>query len=596
MRERRATEDAFRAVLDRLAALVPAEAVDWCDAELAHAPADPVLLGLRSLAEYFAQRYEAAAGSAAQARASAAAAPACVASAGDGARPDPLSRMLALAVSGLARSGTVTAADAGVGVGADHLAIACAERGSLDEIAPGIRAVVAHVLTEAALACGRLELAESIVERSDALPESLLPSGDSGSPYLGMMRVTRVRLLAFRGRIAEAVALGEKAAAEAEGPAMRLLAEATLCLAQGNAAERGTVRGLAEKVTRTVGSPDDRVSSGCYLLVAYGLVATADLDAAAHFVLAAGGAGAAEGPGELAGLPVIDRALGFELLVASALAADDVEAAAAWQEQARSIAPDPIARSIVDRLDSRVALARGNAGDALGFAESAIAGAQAEGRMVEAAEGEIVRARAQVALRQRGAAQAGLEALAASARPDGYRAAERSAARELRGIGRRLRPRAGSGWEGLSPREQTVALLLVEGFDNAGIAEQLHVSPHTARAHVSRVLAAFGVASRTAAAARLIGLLAVDTVAPAAPLTPRQRDVARHVALGERNDQIAAELGISVKAVEKHMADIRRRWQVSSRVSIARFAAALGPDVAGPQAAGAESAGPDVAE
>jgi DNA-binding NarL/FixJ family response regulator len=554
MRESRAAEVVFRAVLDRLAALEAAEAVDWCESELTRTPADPVLLGLRSLAEYFAQRYEAATASAAAARAVAG--------------RDPLERMLALAVSGLARSGTVTAP----GIGTDHLAVAESELGSLDDISAGIRPVVAHVLTEAALACGRLDLAESIVARSDTLPEALLASEGSGSPYLGLMRVTRVRLLAFRGRIAEALVLGERAVAEADGQAMRVLAEATLCLVQGNAAERATVHALAEKVTRTLGSPDDRISSGCHLLVAYGLVATADLAGAARFALAAGGS---DGFGGFGGLPVIDRALSLELLVASALAADDVDAAAAWQEQARSIAHDPIVWSIVDRLDSRVAFARGRADDALGFAEAAITHAQADGRVVEAAEGEILRARARVALRRRGAAQAGLEALVASARPDGYRAAERSAARELRGIGRRLRPPAGSGWNGLSPREQTVALLLVEGFDNAGIGEHLHVSPHTARAHVSRVLAAFGVASRTAAAAQLIGLLAVDSVPPSGQLTPRQGDVARRVALGERNDQIAAALGISVKAVEKHVADIRRRWQVSSRVGIARLAAAL---------------------
>gem|GEM_PF-1189494 len=61
----------------------------------------------------------------------------------------------------------------------------------------------------------------------------------------------------------------------------------------------------------------------------------------------------------------------------------------------------------------------------------------------------------------------------------------------------------------LSRREVEVLRLIVEGASNPEIAERLMISPHTAKHHVSNVLAKLGVMSRTAAAgvARDLGLL-----------------------------------------------------------------------------------------
>jgi len=133
---------------------------------------------------------------------------------------------------------------------------------------------------------------------------------------------------------------------------------------------------------------------------------------------------------------------------------------------------------------------------------------------------------------------------------------------------------AGVGWEGLSARERDVALLVAHGDSNSGIARALHLSDHTVRAHVSRVLAAFGAASR---------LVVVEVLADRIPaegtdvsLTPRQRAVADAVARGLGNAAIADELRISVKTVEKHLADIRSRWRVSTRGEVARLARSSG--------------------
>jgi DNA-binding NarL/FixJ family response regulator len=56
---------------------------------------------------------------------------------------------------------------------------------------------------------------------------------------------------------------------------------------------------------------------------------------------------------------------------------------------------------------------------------------------------------------------------------------------------------------GLTSREAQVAILLIQGQGNSAIAEQLKISPHTARHHTQRVLAKLGVHSRAAAGAKL---------------------------------------------------------------------------------------------
>ena len=56
---------------------------------------------------------------------------------------------------------------------------------------------------------------------------------------------------------------------------------------------------------------------------------------------------------------------------------------------------------------------------------------------------------------------------------------------------------------GLTDREIEVARLLAAGRRNSAIADELEISPHTARHHTQRVLAKLGVHSRAEAGARL---------------------------------------------------------------------------------------------
>jgi len=68
----------------------------------------------------------------------------------------------------------------------------------------------------------------------------------------------------------------------------------------------------------------------------------------------------------------------------------------------------------------------------------------------------------------------------------------------------------------LTPREYQVATAVGEGRSNADIAAQLHMSPATVKAHVSRLLVKLGVDNRVQ-----IALLVQDAAAGAAPGSTR---------------------------------------------------------------------------
>jgi DNA-binding NarL/FixJ family response regulator len=55
-------------------------------------------------------------------------------------------------------------------------------------------------------------------------------------------------------------------------------------------------------------------------------------------------------------------------------------------------------------------------------------------------------------------------------------------------------------------------------------------------------------------------------------LTPREREVLRHIARGYMYKEIAARLGISVKTVEAHVSAVLRKLQLSSRHELSRWA------------------------
>ena len=56
-------------------------------------------------------------------------------------------------------------------------------------------------------------------------------------------------------------------------------------------------------------------------------------------------------------------------------------------------------------------------------------------------------------------------------------------------------------------------------------------------------------------------------------LTPREREVLRHLARGYMYKEIALRLGISAKTVEAHVSAVLRKLQLSSRHELTRWAA-----------------------
>jgi DNA-binding NarL/FixJ family response regulator len=55
-------------------------------------------------------------------------------------------------------------------------------------------------------------------------------------------------------------------------------------------------------------------------------------------------------------------------------------------------------------------------------------------------------------------------------------------------------------------------------------------------------------------------------------LTEREREVFRHIALGYSNNEIAKQMGISVKTVEAHKANCLKKLNMQSRKDIVRYA------------------------
>jgi len=414
-------------------------------------------------------------------------------------------------------------------------------------------AFVRYAAVEGAMADARLSLAME-----------LMPPGRppyvvwAGHPYAGVMVACRARLDAFSGRIADA------ARAFADAPregAVGALLYATEALVAGNAADPETL----DRCVGMVESADlptlDHLGRGVFLLVAFGAIAHGDTALATRCVIRAGGDAA------MTPLTIIDRLLSYELLVSVAVDAGDLDAARAWQQLAEHLDGERAAMPTLWRIRSRVRLLGGDPPGAEEAAQRAVELARCEGRAVEAAEAEIVLARARIAGTKVAEATRDLREAVVEGDRTGHRAVRRSASRTLRTAGRRLPPVLGGGWESLSRREAEIAELMIAGGTNEAIASRLHLSVATVRVHASRVLAAFGAASR-------IGLLAAVNDWPGSPvvpsdLTPRQADIVERIAQGWSNQRIADDLGISVKAVENHVGEVLRRWGLEQRFAVA---------------------------
>lgn len=422
--------------------------------------------------------------------------------------------------------------------------------------------LVRNLLATAALACARLDIAVA-----SGVLEDECSSWDQ-HPFGLFLQATRIRVAVFAGELAVAQQLLpalRRQRADARGESLRASVE---CLVLGNLGQPERTANLIGALADNDDPPVDYPSRGRWLLQAFAALGSGDHTSAARLVMATGSP-------DLSGLCVIDRSLGFELLLTAAVEADDASAARAWLDLLEPLTTNPIARPAVYRARAKVALLAGDPLHAVEFATSAIEFARQDRRAVEQAEGQLLLARAQVALDQPAVAVRGLREFVHVADRTGHLAVRRSAQQVLRGVRRRLPPPSGGAWAALSDREKHITELILSGAEIVTISRDLCVSEATVRGHVSRILHAFGVATR-------IGLLAEvgprgQCPVPPADLTPRQAQVASCVAAGMTNPQIAQQLGVGTKVIEKHVHDAMHRLGAGSRFEMARRWLLLNP-------------------
>lgn len=63
-----------------------------------------------------------------------------------------------------------------------------------------------------------------------------------------------------------------------------------------------------------------------------------------------------------------------------------------------------------------------------------------------------------------------------------------------------------------------------------------------------------------------------ETNAPAILLTQRERDVLRHIARGHANKQIAQDLNLSVRTIETHRLNIKRKLNIEGQAELIKYA------------------------
>lgn len=427
------------------------------------------------------------------------------------------------------------------------------ERALADPGARGGRqlAFARYVAQEAALSTARVSIAQEVAVAGPA-PDACW----SGHPFAAVMTAARARTEVFVGRIDEA--LGLIASCHGAG-AVEHVVRATEALARAHAGDERAVARLVAAADAAGFASIDRLGQTAGLLFAYALIVTGDPRAAGRLDLAA-----SAGPP----LRLVDRAFHLELMVAVSVAAGDAEAARAWYARGDGWVNNRITQPSDLRMQVRLSLLEGTPDDTLKVARDAAEAATAESRVGENLEAEMLLARASIESSRLTEAAHRLRALVAEGDDRGHLAVRVAASKELRGTRRRLPPQRGRGWSALSGQERAVAELIVAGLETEQIAGDLHLSAATVRAHTSRVLTAFRVASRTALLPAVHDPVTLDAAATS-DLTPRQGEVAALVARGLTNTAIAQELQITAKSVESHVSAILQRWSVRSRFELA---------------------------
>lgn len=82
--------------------------------------------------------------------------------------------------------------------------------------------------------------------------------------------------------------------------------------------------------------------------------------------------------------------------------------------------------------------------------------------------------------------------------------------------------------------------------------------------------------------ARIARGMAEQAVSPLDALTPRERDILHGIGRGQANKDIAVQLGVSVRTVETHRLNLKRKLGIEGRAELVKYAVQqLGLDVEG---------------
>jgi DNA-binding NarL/FixJ family response regulator len=419
----------------------------------------------------------------------------------------------------------------------------------------------AFVVVEAAMSAGQITRAE---ERARQFVPELAEIG--GGTFWAWNQVALSRSLAFQGRFTEARAEVDAVLSDERcdaWPAVDRIARGVQAFVAAHEGDPTLGELFARTLAHDVPDPRTYLESSSFVLAAFAEQAAGRAGAVADLLLAGGGGDF------LPRFQIVDRVYAYEILVESALASGDVVAAQRWLNLAEALPTEAhdMADAAVARTRARIAMALDDPDTSERESRRSEERAALVGGSLEVLRSQLLKA---VAARAKGAPidVEGLEEVARLAASTGARVVREWAVRELGARGRRLRNVPGQGWEALTDRQRLVAVLAAQGLRNREIGDRLFVSERTVEGHIATVLDALGAPSRVGIVRHL-----PESVSPAPSLviglTPRQRDVARLVAAGRSNAEIAGALAISEKTVEKHVSDLFRRLGVQSRTAVA---------------------------
>ncbi|TDE35784.1 LuxR family transcriptional regulator [Actinomadura sp. 6K520] len=415
---------------------------------------------------------------------------------------------------------------------------------SAPEWGPGLRAAVASMRPMVAYGRGEVEEAIRYAQRADQLfsaasdndfadcldcfawlvfAESFLGMYDSALRHaerlvsitrttgqtfiLGYMLAGQSRVLAQLGRMEEAAAVADEAAAVGRDlRSKEVLAYGLIqqCLTASWMGDHDRALQAGDEAVANDTGSGEWWTHMAHVARALAIIGAGRPDEGAEALVAACGDGTQ-------GLDFSTLVICAETLAAVRTAQGDQADAANWADIAEAIANPALTGDVgLARLTRAHAVrAADPAGAAALAAEAADLLAKA-GRRPEAGRAELAAGLAHAAAGDRAAARERVRAAADMFQACGMRGLHAQAVREQRRLGVRVpapgRPAsaAGSGKEklpfGLSPREHEIALLVVEGCSNQQIAERLFLSVRTVETHLSRVFAKIGVSSRVGVA------------------------------------------------------------------------------------------------